>query len=153
MSTEHLNNGPGGLPVHQDVAFEERDVRVSIILKFLVWMAVVIILSFGFSLVFYRGLLHYWNSEYMPPPPSRAEAGSMMPPEPRMQGMPGHFNDPQLDMREKVQEDTAANESMSWVDQKAGIAKIPVSDAMKMIAEKGFSAGNVPVEKKQAEPK
>lgn len=153
MSTEHYNTGPGGLPVHQDVSFEERDVRVSIIFKFLFWMAVVIVLSFGFSLVFYRGLLHYWNSEYTLPPPSRAEAGSRMPPEPRMQGMPGHFNDPQLDMREKVAEDTAANESLGWVDKNAGIAKIPVSDAMKIIAEKGFSAVSVPAEKKQAEPK
>jgi hypothetical protein len=40
-------------------------------------------------------------------------------------------------MRDKVAADTAANESIGWVDKASGIAKIPVSEAMKIIAEKG----------------
>jgi hypothetical protein len=47
-------------------------------------------------------------------------------------------------MRDKVAADTAANESIGWVDKTNGIAKIPVSEAMKIIAEKGgtVSAGS-----------
>ena len=52
-----------------------------------------------------------------------------------MQGMPGHMSDPQQDMRDKVAADMAANESVGWVDKANGIAKIPVSEAMKIIAE------------------
>jgi hypothetical protein len=71
-----------------------------------------------------------------------------MPPEPRMQGMPGHLTDPQLDMRTKVDADNKANNELGWADKNAGIAQIPVKDAMKLIVEKGMPAINPPAEKK-----
>ena len=43
-------------------------------------------------------------------------------------------------MRDKIAADMAANESTGWVDKANGIAKIPVSEAMKIIAEKGGNA-------------
>jgi len=43
-------------------------------------------------------------------------------------------------MREKLEADMKANEELGWVDQQAGIARIPVSDAMKLIVEKGLPA-------------
>ncbi|HEY2457154.1 MAG TPA: hypothetical protein VGI13_07640 [Candidatus Acidoferrum sp.] len=155
MSTEQHKPGPAEirLPLHEDVSFEARDVHVSIILKFLAYMGVAIILSFFLSLGIYHGLLRYWNSEYTPPPPSRAGAGSMMPPEPRMQGMPGHFVDPQQDLRNKVKADSEANNQLSWIDEKAGVAQIPVSDAMKLIVEKGLPAVTAPPAEKKAESK
>jgi hypothetical protein len=67
--------------------------------------------------------------------------------------MPGHFTDPQQDLRDKVQEDTAANNRLTWIDEKAGIAEIPVSDAMKMIVEKGLPAVPAPPAEKKAENK
>lgn len=151
MSTEHHKPGQAEIriPLHEDVSFEPRDVSVSIILKFLAWMGVAIVLSFFLSVGVYRGLIHYWKSSYAPPPPSRAQMGPMLPPEPRLQGMPGHFTDPQHDWRNKLQEDTAANNSLGWVDEKAGIAQIPVGDAMKLIVEKGLPAVPAqPAEKK-----
>jgi len=65
-----------------------------------------------------------------------------------MQGMPGHLTDPQHDMREKVEADTKANNELGWVDKNAGIAQIPVKDAMKLIVEKGMPAVGAPTEKK-----
>jgi hypothetical protein len=67
-----------------------------------------------------------------------------LPPEPRLQGVPGHTADPQQDLRDKVAGDVAANESIGWVDKANGIAKIPVSEAMKIIAEKGAAASSSP---------
>jgi len=52
--------------------------------------------------------------------------------------MPGHMDDPQLDLRNKLAADRAANEKFAWIDQKDGIAQIPVKEAMKIIAEKGL---------------
>jgi hypothetical protein len=73
----------------------------------------------------------------------------MMPPEPRLQGVPGHTNDPQEDRREKLEQDTEANEKAVWIDQSAGIAQIPVKDAMKLIVQKGLpGAAAAPAEKK-----
>jgi hypothetical protein len=60
-----------------------------------------------------------------------------LPPQPRLQGVPGSTNDPQQDMRDKIAADTRANETLAWVDKEKGIAQIPVADAMKIIAEKG----------------
>ena len=87
-----------------------------------------------------------------PPPPVRQEMKNFqeMPPEPRLQGVPGHGTDPQFDLREKIQRDTQANEKAGWIDQDAGIAQIPVKDAMKIIAEKGLPAAPpAPAEKKR----
>ena len=72
-----------------------------------------------------------------------------MPPEPRLQGVPGHYSDPQQDLREKMREDTEANEKAGWIDQDKGIAQISVKDAMKIIAEKGLPAVSAPPAEKK----
>jgi hypothetical protein len=146
MSTEHHNTGPAEfrLPLHEDVAFEPKDVQTRPIFRFLTGLAIVIVLSYGATWIVYRGLIHYWTNSYEPPPPSRAELGIIYPPEPRLQGMPGHMDDPQLDSRNKLAADRAANEKFEWIDQKNGIAQIPVSDAMKIIAEKGLPVVTLP---------
>jgi len=151
MSTEpqkksHLEEGG---PLHDDVSFEPRDVRTSAILKFLIYLGVTVVLSYVLTLVVYRGLTGYWRGTYTAPPPSRGNAAATMPPEPRLQGMPGHSKDPQEDRREKMKADTEANNQILWIDKNSGIAQIPVSEAMKLIAEKGLPAVPVaPAEKK-----
>ena len=149
MSTEHHNHGQtnGGRPEHTDGSFEATDVRSSPIFKFLTYLGITVILSFFLSLGIYKGLISYWNSTYDTPAPMR-EAGPHFPPEPRMQGMPGHLTDPQRDMRTKVEADTKANNELGWADKNAGIAQIPVKDAMKIIVEKGLPAISAPAEKK-----
>jgi hypothetical protein len=46
-----------------------------------------------------------------------------------------------------MKQDTDANDRFDWIDQNAGIAQIPVADAMKIIAEKGLP-GAPPAEAK-----
>jgi len=149
MSTEHHNHGAtNGRPEHADVSFEAQDVQPSPILQFLFWLGVAVILSFVLSLGIYKGLKNYWTSTYTEPPPSRP-VGLHYPPEPRLQGMPGHLTDPQQDMRDKIKADTEENNKLGWVDEKAGIAQIPVKDAMQVIVEKGLPAVKpMPEEKK-----
>jgi hypothetical protein len=149
MSTEHHNHGAGnGRPEHADVSFEAQDVQPSPILHFLFWLGVAVVLSFVLSLGIYKGLKNYWTSTYTEPPPMRP-VGLQYPPEPRLQGMPGHLTDPQLDMREKITADTKENEKLGWVDEKAGVAQIPVKDAMDLIVAKGLPAVKpMPDEKK-----
>jgi hypothetical protein len=151
MSTEHLSHGPqqNGRPVHPDVAFEKTDVRTSPILKFLISLGILIILSYALVYGIYKGLKTYWADSYAPPLPSQLATTPSMPPEPRMQGMPGHLVDPQQDMRNKMQADTDANNQLRWVDQKAGIAQIPVQDAMQLIVEKGLPAVTPPPAEKK----
>jgi hypothetical protein len=149
MSNEHHNHGQanGERPQHADVSFEATDVKSSPIFHFLTYLGITVIASFILSIGIYKGLIHYWTNSYEAPAPMREE-GPHFPPEPRMQGMPGHLTDPQHDMREKVEADTKANNELGWVDKNAGIAQIPVKDAMKLIVEKGLPAVSAPAEKK-----
>src|SRR3974377_2632968 len=93
MSTEHHKHAlaENGRPVHEDVAFEPTDVRVSPILKFLVALGIMVVLSYVVTVGIYKGLKFFWASSYTPPPPSRLEAAPEPPPEPRLQAMPGHM--------------------------------------------------------------
>ena len=149
MSNEPHNHGQtnGERPHHSDVSFEATDVRSSQIFQFLTYLGITVIASFILSVGIYKGLKSYWTDSYEAPAPMR-EAGPHLPPEPMLQGMPGHLTDPQHDMREKVEADTKANNELGWVDKNAGIAQIPVKDAMKLIVEKGMPAVSAPPEKK-----
>ena len=72
--------------------------------------------------------------------PVHRNIGATMPPEPRLQGVPGHTSDAQLDLRDKREADQEANEKYDWIDKQAGIARIPVEEAMKIIVERGLPA-------------
>jgi hypothetical protein len=151
MSTDQHGHSPAsnGRPVHEDVAFEPRDVRTSAILQFMVYLGITVVVSYFITLGIYRGLRRYWASSYAPPLPSRVEAGPTLPPEPRLQGMPGHLIDPQQDLRDKLKADNEANNKLEWIDEKAGIAEIPVRDAMQLIVEKGLPAVTPPPAEKK----
>jgi hypothetical protein len=141
MSTE---SNTGQEPRNTDVSFEERDVNAGTIYGYLFALGLAVVASLLICIYILRFTLNYAASTDTPPPPSREALGKdyrMMPPEPRLQGVPGHQTDPQADLRTKIQEDTEANEKLEWIDKAGGIAQIPVKDAMKIIAEKGLPAG------------
>ena len=145
MNTESHNTGQE--PRHTDVSFEERDVQTRTIYGYLLALDLAVVASALICVYILRFTMNYAASTDAPPPPSRDALGKdyrMMPPEPRLQGVPGHQTDPQADLRQKVQADSEANEKLEWIDKGSGIAQIPVKDAMKMIAEKGLPAGSVP---------
>ena len=137
------------LPLHDDVSFEVKDVKPSPIYKFLTILGIAVVLSYALSLVVYRGLTSYWEATYTEAPPSRAGMPPTMPPEPRLQGMPGHMTDPQQDWRNMVKTASDENNELGWVDRKAGVARIPVKDAMELIVAKGLPpVPAMPAEKK-----
>ena len=146
MSTEAHKRGHGAenAPQHTEVSFEARDVRTSSIFAFLGYMAVAIAASYAIAYFVLNTTQKMAEKSYTPPPPVRENIGATLPPEPRLQGVPGHQQDPQQDLREKIQQDSEANEKLGWIDEKAGIAQIPVKDAMKLVAEKGLSAAPAP---------
>jgi hypothetical protein len=138
-------------PRHSDVSFEERDIKAGTIYWYLFALGV----AMAAALVICIFILHFTNnlavSSDVAPPPSRAALGEkqIFPPEPRLQGVPGHESDPQKDLRKKLKADTEANEKLEWIDKNAGIAQIPVEDAMKIIAEKGLPGASAPSAEKK----
>lgn len=154
MSTESHKSAPnaGALPENDTVAFETSDVKARTIYSYLAALGAAVILSYVVSVFILRVTTRIAVESDTPPPPVREEMGKdyvTLPPEPRLQGVPGHRTDPQNDLREKIQEDSQADEKAGWIDQNAGIAEIPVEDAMKIIAEKGLPSASTPSAEKK----
>lgn len=150
MSTKHDKvETMGGAPRHSDVSFEERDVKVGTIYWYLIALGLATVAALIISIFVYRFTSHLAASSDVLPPPSRAAVGKDYPPEPRLQGVPGHEFDAQKDLRYKLKADIDANEKLQWLDKNAGVAQIPVEDAMKIIAEKGLPGASAPSAEKK----
>ncbi len=151
MSTEPHKPGhaAGDAPHHSDVSFEEQDIKVGTIYWYLIALGSATVAA----LIICVFILHFTSnlaaSSDVAPPPSREGIGKDYPPEPRLQGVPGHVDDPQKDLRQKLKADIDANEKLEWIDKNAGIAQIPVEDAMKIIAEKGLPGASAPPAEKK----
>jgi hypothetical protein len=145
MSTEKHNGGHGtnDAPFHETVTFEPRDINVATVAKQLIYLALTIVIALLICVPVLKVLTGMAAENDTPMAPVRAQMNASdrermsLPPEPRLQGVPGHTADAQQDLRDRVAADTAANESIGWVDKANGITKIPVSEAMKLIAEQG----------------
>jgi hypothetical protein len=146
MSTEHHGAGQtnGQPPRHSDVKFEASDINTRTVLLYLFYLALTVLATFIVTIFIFRFTMKHAEQAGSEPPPMRQGLEPTLPPEPRLQGVPGHPNDPQQDLRDKIKADEAANEKLGWIDQQAGIAQIPVEDAMKIIVSKGLPAVAVP---------
>ena len=158
MSTEVHNSGHrnGDTPFNESVTFEARDINVATVVKQLIYLGITIMFSLLVCIPILRVLTTKATDSDKPMAPVRADMSQadrdekFLPPEPRLQGVPGHQADAQQDLRDKIAADTEANESVGWVDKANGIAKIPVTEAMKIIAEK---AGTGSAQQKNAQEK
>jgi hypothetical protein len=152
MSTEShkTSRGADQPPHHADVSFEERDIQTGTIYRYLLALGLATAGALLICVYILRFTSNVADSSEMPAPPSRETHQKELPPEPRLQGVPGHTTDPQQDLRDKLKADTEANQKFEWIDESSGIAQIPVKDAMKLIAEKGLpDVYAPPVEKKK----
>src|SRR5215469_9594905 len=151
MNTEPHKPGhsAGNAPHHSDVSFEERDIKVGTIYWYLFALGMATVAALVICIFIFRFTSSLAASSDAAPPPSREALGKDYPPEPRLQGVPGHVDDPQKDLREKMKADDDANEKLQWIDKNAGVAQIPVEDAMKIIAEKGLPGASAPTAEKK----
>jgi len=125
-----------------DVTYEESDVHVLGIVKFgvalCVSVVVVCLLVWGLFELFYARAA---KTESMPPPLYR---GERLPPEPRLQGMPGHQILPSEDIKEFRNREEIELNSYGWVippsGDQVGVVHIPIERAKKLLAERGLSA-------------
>ena len=151
MSTEHHHTGPSSEqpPSHGDVAFESSDIDTRTILAYLFYLALSVVAAFIVSVFVFRFMTKMAADSDTPMAPVHRGIGATMPPEPMLQGVPGHETDPQLDLRLKRAADEAANEKYDWTNKPAGIARIPVEEAMKIIVSKGLPAVPAPAAEKK----
>jgi hypothetical protein len=128
VANAHIGEPPG----HQD------EVNIRAILMFgaglLALGIVVLLLVWG---MFY--FLQRRESASQPPPVSRAVGiRDEFPPEPRLQGLPGHSIHPMEELKEAREQEDRLLSTYGWVDQKAGIVRVPIEEAMRRLLEKGL---------------
>jgi hypothetical protein len=138
---EHLNNPEKTRDLshiqNPEVAHEPQDVNVRGIL------------IFGAALLVSAVVIHlilWWMLDYFAVRENKAEPKShplaserqQLPPEPRLQGMPGHEEAAPTEMQKFSTREEDVLNSYGWVDQKAGIVRIPIEQAKKLLLERGL---------------
>jgi hypothetical protein len=119
-----------------EVVHEESDVNVRAILGVGVGLAVLaLVVHLLLALLF-----GYYTREAARQPivfPLSLDRQGELPPEPRLQ------TNPQRDLRDlRAREDAILN-GYGWVDQKAGIARIPIAEAMRLVVQRGLPTRGV----------
>jgi hypothetical protein len=149
---DHLhNNGNGG--------FEREDLGPKSVYSFLIILAVVVAAAVFAARGLYRGLDHYYEAHQPAQAPLKpttevdtrdTQTGKAT------ERIENTFSQPLLETDERdelnnfrTQEEIQLN-SYGWVDQKAGVVRIPIERAMQLVAQRGLPAR--PAETKPTTP-
>ena len=108
---------------------ETTDANISALVKFCIGLFFLIVVAlFGMRLMF-----NYFNTTRQLGPPASPFANTKaMPPGPGLQVHPAQ------DLKQLVHGEDEKLNSYGWVDQKAGIARIPIDRAMDLLLERGL---------------
>jgi hypothetical protein len=108
---------------------ETRDANVKSVLKFGIGLAVLILVT-CIVMAWFFGFLG--EVQKLGPPASPFAESQTQPPAPRLQVQPVQ------DLSHLRQDEDEKLNSYGWVDQKAGIARIPIDRAMDLLLQKGL---------------
>ena len=119
-------------PDNPEIVHEESDVNVGAILRYgagLLGIALVVHVFLWWLMgVYERQDARAQTQAY----PMAAGQQDRLPPFPRLQA------NPQQDLRDLRAKQKALLDGYGWVDKEAGVARIPIEDAMKMIVQRGL---------------
>jgi hypothetical protein len=132
----NARNDPGGQPRR---GHETSDANIRGLIIFGVGLCCLVIAGFLIS----KGVFHYFvGHQGLGPPTSPFENVRMLPPEPRLQ-----VSAPQdLEQYKAAQGETL--NSYAWVDQNAGVVRIPIDRAMDILVQKGLPVRGATPEKR-----
>ena len=137
-------------PVNPTVAFEPEDVSVGGVERVGLGMGVVIVIVLAVA----AGAFHFLTHVQPLGTPEIAAGVTAnehpLPPAPRMQGIPGDTMPPPEQQREFQAAAAAELQSYGWVDAQAGVAHIPIEDAMDQLVKNGWPQAAVAQSKPQA---
>jgi hypothetical protein len=107
---------------------------------------VFLVIAFALVWLMYRGL-HSWRAASdVPTSPAVTRQGDRLPPLPRLQTMPVQ------DLQAFLKAEADALEAWAWVDKDKGIAQIPVSRAIEIVAAQGLPGLSAEGEASPASP-
>lgn len=145
-------SGKSSGATNPSVGYEPQDVNPGTIFKYLAALLLTVFASMLIVWGVYRALVTRTAREAADVSPLRPSAGRILPPEPRLQGAPGNPLPPQEELRRMRAEAEATLESHGWVDEKTGIARIPIERAMKLLVERGPSGTKAPAQQAPVAP-
>lgn len=112
----------------------DREIGVRAIVQFGVWLTVTVIVVLILVYGMYRRFQKEEVARDVPPSPLVDRTQRRLPPEPRLQVTP------ERDLQAYRQEQERQLASYGWVDEKLGIAHVPVERAIEMLLERGAPA-------------
>ncbi len=125
-----MAEAPDGLRRAEQLGYEPSDVDARAVL----WIALAMVVIIGLFAAALGGLVGLFHSEAQGPAVSPLARVEIRPPTPRLDANPAHT-------LAAVQEREAADlEGFGWVDRDAGIARIPIEQAMRLLAERGWTS-------------
>ena len=137
MAEVHLPHAAPRDP-HAGVHHEESDVNIGPILGFGAGLSIVAVFVFFLVWVLFTYLSSREAARVPPQYPMAATERDRLPPEPRLQTNP----------RQDLSDLRAAEEqilgSYGWVDRNAGVVRIPIEEAMRIVVQKGLPTRQEP---------
>ncbi len=86
-----------------------------------------------------KGMFNYFKAtQSLGPPASPFENARQVPPQPRLQV------NPRQDLRQFREAEDERLNSYAWVDEKAGVVRIPIGRAMDLLAQRGLPVRSKP---------
>jgi hypothetical protein len=121
------------------VGHEQTDVDLSGANRFIIIMVVLLAVSFGFVYFVFTK----WRGDYLAsqpqPSPVAARAGDRLPPLPRLQ------TTPYVDLKAFQASEDEVLTTYAWVDKEKGVVRLPIDEAIALVAERGLPpAGPAP---------
>jgi hypothetical protein len=113
---------------------EKSDVRVGLLIRWLLYLVIGGVLIYGALTVFWRFL--YNDLTYQPA--GMFTAPRELPPQPRLQAAP------ERDLKEMLQRDQSQLQSYGWSDRQKDVLHIPIQRAMDIVIERGLPARSAP---------
>ena len=123
-----------GLSENHEVRFEHSDVDAASLLKYGFWLVVTTVVVVVLLWRLYFVFVAREAARQPPPPVMKVDPEAMSVPLPILQTMPT------LDLAAfRAREDSVLH-SYGWVDKEAGVVRIPIEEAMRILAERGMPA-------------
>ena len=122
---------PHGSLENPDTAHEESDINVRAIIWFVAVLTIIVILTDVAMWALFKGLAHYEATQDPPVSPLFIPAGRPLP-------APGLQTTPWTDLKHYRADADAYLHGYGWVDEKAGVARIPIEKAKELLLQKGL---------------
>ncbi len=136
-SVEHYAHGGSQPPINPDLSIpenrhEHRDVNVFALGKFAIGLIIVSVFCIGLVAGVFQYLLHREGGQPLSRVESPAQDARQLPPEPRLEETPA------ADLQEMRAAEQKIQTSYGWLDESAGIVRLPIDRAMDLVVERGL---------------